>query len=324
MNSIEQYITVQGSRGSIIVTSSGDETSSGLYAMKRLKERNWKAHYGFHGKDSGILTVQNPSSTDTPLEQGSNDMVHNYYLEKAKKSEQLQKDKEVMEDLISLYHAANKSGLMHNRPSQWSKAHGITKMQIVLYNEKQENLRVWPRSSMFTRRLIAADQASVFMAMMSVHISSGLVLHQKTSDHNRSELGIHDHSNEPSSSKLVPKVVPLAVVRLGINPMIQPEPDDLPKDNPELEIAVLRVILFSIHNDEWKSFQCHHQTALRMSMLVKNKRSQDGKDDKDNDKGSKSRSQSMKEQDYNEDKDQEHSSLNDKSNLTDLMKECHQ
>ncbi|GKG46085.1 hypothetical protein Tco_0498531, partial [Tanacetum coccineum] len=48
------------------------------------------------------------------------------------------------------------------------------------------------------------------------------------------------------------------------------------------------------------------------------------KDDKDNDKGSKSRSQSMKEPKpttNNEDKDQEHSSLNDKSNLTDLMKE---
>ncbi|GJV46424.1 hypothetical protein Tco_1430960 [Tanacetum coccineum] len=28
--------------------------------------------------------------------------------------------------------------------------------------------------------------------------------------------------------------------RLGINPMIQPEPEDLPKDNPKLEIAVLR------------------------------------------------------------------------------------
>ncbi|GJU02710.1 hypothetical protein Tco_1113048, partial [Tanacetum coccineum] len=51
-------------------------------------------------------------------------------------------------------------------------------------------------------------QASVFMSMMSVHISSGLVLHQMTSDHNRSELGIQDHSNEQSSSKLVPKVVP--------------------------------------------------------------------------------------------------------------------
>ncbi|GKD07799.1 hypothetical protein Tco_1187484, partial [Tanacetum coccineum] len=41
---------------------------------------------------------------------------------------------------------------------------------------------------------VSADQASVFMAM--------------TSDHNRSELRIQDHSNEQSSSKLVPKVVP--------------------------------------------------------------------------------------------------------------------
>ncbi|GJW38321.1 hypothetical protein Tco_0064166 [Tanacetum coccineum] len=113
---------------------------------------------------------------------------------------------------------------------------------------------------MFKRRLIIADQASVFMEMTYVHISSGLVLHQMTSDHNRSELGIQDHSNEPSSSKLVPKVVPLAnktatsrqelellfhlhiamLRTTGINPMIQPEPEDLPKDNPKLEIAILR------------------------------------------------------------------------------------
>ncbi|GJU47794.1 hypothetical protein Tco_1217349 [Tanacetum coccineum] len=108
----------------------------------------------------------------------------------------------------------------------------------------KEVRKTMPRSSMFKRRLIAADQASVFMAM--------------TSDHNRSELGIHDHSNEPSSSKLVPKVVPLAVKTAtsrqelellfhhhiallrttGINPMIQPEPEDLPKDNPKLEIEM--------------------------------------------------------------------------------------
>ncbi|GKA89303.1 hypothetical protein Tco_0811115 [Tanacetum coccineum] len=47
--------------------------------------------------------------------------------------------------------------------------------------------------------------------MTSVHISSGLVLHQMTSDHNRLELRILVHSNELSSSKRVPKVVPLAV-----------------------------------------------------------------------------------------------------------------
>ncbi|GKG27243.1 hypothetical protein Tco_0402946, partial [Tanacetum coccineum] len=36
----------------------------------------------------------------------------------------------------------------------------------------------------------------------------GLVLYRMTSDHTRSELGIQDHNNEQSSSKLVPKVVP--------------------------------------------------------------------------------------------------------------------
>ncbi|GKB94898.1 hypothetical protein Tco_0981035, partial [Tanacetum coccineum] len=49
------------------------------------------------------------------------------------------------------------------------------------------------------------------LADCTTHPIHCLVLHQMTSDHNRSELGIRDHSNEPSSSKLVPKVVPLAV-----------------------------------------------------------------------------------------------------------------
>ncbi|GJZ54411.1 hypothetical protein Tco_0609296 [Tanacetum coccineum] len=95
-----------------------------------------------------------------------------------------------------------------------------------------------PRTTTTRWRLLKITLQAPFLnvQMMSVHISSGLVLHQMTSDHNRSELGIQDHSNEQSSSKLVPKVV----VRLGINPMIQPEPEDLPKDNPKLEIAVLR------------------------------------------------------------------------------------
>nr|GFB05962.1 hypothetical protein [Tanacetum cinerariifolium] len=37
-----------------------------------------------------------------------------------------------------------------------------------------------------------------------------LMYKMMTSYHNSSELEIHDHSNEPSSSKLVPNVVPLA------------------------------------------------------------------------------------------------------------------
>ncbi|GKC30233.1 hypothetical protein Tco_1037527 [Tanacetum coccineum] len=206
--------------------------------------------------------------------------------------------------------------------------------------------------------------------MMSVHISSGLVLCYITSDHNRSELRIQDHSNEQTSSKLVPKVVPLAVKTATSRQELESlfhhhiamlRTTDIANDihDPVMQCTTLLIhsgfsqqklvsFVMEIHKlsiDISLRDLSSNETALavgdvqilyeiklvttdidmvHMSMLVKDIRSQDGKDDKDNDKGSKSRSQSMKEQDYNEDKDQEHSSLNDKSNLTDLMKECHQ
>ncbi|GJZ00436.1 hypothetical protein Tco_0517865 [Tanacetum coccineum] len=125
-------------------------------------------------------------------------------------------------DIPHIHACKQTLGLSAGTSFNGQKQQRIDITEDVLYNEKQENLKVWllkfliskkpvpewPRSSMLKRRLIAADQASVFMEMMSVHISSGLVLHQMTSDHNRSELGIQDYSNEQSSLKLVPKVVP--------------------------------------------------------------------------------------------------------------------
>ncbi|GKB44203.1 hypothetical protein Tco_0889145 [Tanacetum coccineum] len=88
-----------------------------------------------------------------------------------------------------------------------------------LYNAKKENLRVCSSSlghqcqktfdrSRSSLGLHGNDAPFLNVQMTSVHISSGLVLHQMTSDHNRSELRIQDHNNEQSSSKLVPKVVP--------------------------------------------------------------------------------------------------------------------
>ncbi|GJS10301.1 hypothetical protein Tco_0367097 [Tanacetum coccineum] len=55
-------------------------------------------------------------------------------------------------------------------------------------------------------------EAEHVMTYVLCHAKS-LVLHQMTSDHNRSELGIQDYSNEPSSSEAVTTVVPLAVRR---------------------------------------------------------------------------------------------------------------
>ncbi|GJV15241.1 hypothetical protein Tco_1360564 [Tanacetum coccineum] len=112
--------------------------------------------------------------------------------------------------------------------------------------------------------------------MTSVHNSSGLAPpRQMTSDHNSSELEIHDHSNELSSSKLVPKVVPPAdktatsrqelelLFHHHITMLSSQAVNKSPTHYPCDSARTFRVILFSIHNDEWKSFQCHHQTALR-------------------------------------------------------------
>ncbi|GJS93049.1 retrovirus-related pol polyprotein from transposon TNT 1-94 [Tanacetum coccineum] len=76
-----------------------------------------------------------------------------------------------------------------------------------LYNEKQENLRVWLLKFLISKKPVPE--------------CSSLVLHQMTSDHNRSELGIQDHSNEQSSSKLVPKVVNKYKIRFLFSPLLE-------------------------------------------------------------------------------------------------------
>ncbi|GJX43319.1 hypothetical protein Tco_0259995 [Tanacetum coccineum] len=141
-----------------------------------------------------------------------------------------------------------------------------------LYNAKQENLRVWLLKMLISKKLVpdCSDLAPQRQEMSVENVSSGLVPQgQKASDYDNSDpmpprqnvvpisektdssqQGLNQvHINEQSSSKAgFPKVVSLSKQRQlnihdkRINPMIQPEPKDLPKDNPKLEIAVLRPI----------------------------------------------------------------------------------
>ncbi|GJZ32811.1 retrovirus-related pol polyprotein from transposon TNT 1-94 [Tanacetum coccineum] len=211
------------------VTSSGDETSSGIVSEEEIDKKELEAHYGFMAKIQEVLPAES-SSTDTPLEQdlkaqmqdkniaiselkklienckgkyvetqfdkpsivrqpnaqripkpsvlgkptpfsnspemritqqnfhkirkqavrntnviapgpsrnhpkhlsfqspkefvGSNDMVHNYYLEKAKKSAQLQKDKDVNGNpsMINPARLPNTANGCKPKPRNWQKA----------------------------------------------------------------------------------------------------------------------------------------------------------------------------------------------------------
>ncbi|GKD70105.1 integrase, catalytic region, zinc finger, CCHC-type containing protein, partial [Tanacetum coccineum] len=83
---------------------------------------------------------------------------------------------------------------------------------LVGYSTQSKGYRVYnKRTRLIVESIHLRFDEIKEMSMTSVHNSSGLAPpRQMTSDHNSSELGIHDHSNELSSSKLVPKVVPPA------------------------------------------------------------------------------------------------------------------
>ncbi|GJZ18946.1 hypothetical protein Tco_0555536 [Tanacetum coccineum] len=119
----------------------------------------------------------------------SNDMVHNHYLEEAK-----------------------------------NKTHDIGRNSkpSVMSSARSQSLRWVPTGKIFTSSITKVDSeptnglnddiTNQYECEQTLDVSAGTVNLNAamTSDHNSSELRIHDHNNEPSSLKLVPKVVPSA------------------------------------------------------------------------------------------------------------------
>ncbi|GJT36007.1 hypothetical protein Tco_0926426 [Tanacetum coccineum] len=68
------------------VTSSGDETSSGIISDKEIEKKELEAHYGFMAKIQEVLPTKS-SSTDMPLEQVQNNDENNVFANKRQHSE---------------------------------------------------------------------------------------------------------------------------------------------------------------------------------------------------------------------------------------------
>nr|GEX45725.1 hypothetical protein [Tanacetum cinerariifolium] len=118
----------------------------------------------------------------------SNDKVHNHYLEEAKKKTQ----------------ESNRNSKLSVIPSTRSQSTANVGLKWV------------PIGKLFTSNTTKVDSeptngsnediTNQYECEQTLDVSAVM-----TSDHNSSELRIHDHNNEPSSSKLVPKVVSSAV-----------------------------------------------------------------------------------------------------------------
>ncbi|GJV15418.1 hypothetical protein Tco_1360741, partial [Tanacetum coccineum] len=68
------------------VTSSGDETSSGIVSDEEIEKKELEAHYGFMAKIQEVLPTES-SSTDTPLEQVQNNDEKNVFANERQHSE---------------------------------------------------------------------------------------------------------------------------------------------------------------------------------------------------------------------------------------------
>ncbi|GJU27502.1 hypothetical protein Tco_1166123 [Tanacetum coccineum] len=68
------------------VTSSGDETSSGIVSDEEIDKKELEAHYGFMAKIQEVLPAES-SSTDTPLEQVQNNNEKNVFANERPHSE---------------------------------------------------------------------------------------------------------------------------------------------------------------------------------------------------------------------------------------------
>ncbi|GJT88490.1 hypothetical protein Tco_1070207 [Tanacetum coccineum] len=79
-----QECTVQKVQSS--VTSSGDETSSGIVSEEEIDKKELEAHYGFMAKIQEVLPAES-SSTDTPLEQVQNNDENNVFANERQHSE---------------------------------------------------------------------------------------------------------------------------------------------------------------------------------------------------------------------------------------------
>ncbi|GJX92126.1 hypothetical protein Tco_0345452 [Tanacetum coccineum] len=118
----------------------------------------------------------------------SNDMVYNHYLEEARKKTQ-QKGRNSEPSVMP----SARSQSITNVGLRWVPTGKIFTSSTTKVNSEP------PNGS-------NKDIYNPYECKQTLDVSA-----EMTSNHNSSELGIQDHNNEPSSSTLVPKVVPPAV-----------------------------------------------------------------------------------------------------------------
>nr|GEW20518.1 hypothetical protein [Tanacetum cinerariifolium] len=186
------------------------------YLSKEREAASAKPHHMIASSNSRI-------SSSNMSKFSSNDMVHNHNLEEAKKKtqERSRNSEPSLMPSARTKSTANGSKPMPRRNTQTSRNWPASKNSFVTTKtlpiaEHSRNSRNFSDSKHF---ICSTCQKCVFSANHDSCVTKFLKegfkefssdVQAMTSDHNSLELGLHDHSNEQSSSKLVSDVVPPA------------------------------------------------------------------------------------------------------------------
>ncbi|GJZ20430.1 hypothetical protein Tco_0557020 [Tanacetum coccineum] len=168
-----------------------------------------------------IASSESRNSSKNTLRFSSNDMVHNHYLEEAKKKTQ-ERSRNSRPSVMS--YAKSQSTTNGSKPkprinTQTSRNWPTSKNSKIF---KAVGLRWVPTRKIFTSSTTKVDSeptnglnediTNQYKCEQTLDVSAGTLNLSAvmTSDHNSSELEIYDHNIEPSSSKLILNVVPSA------------------------------------------------------------------------------------------------------------------
>nr|GEZ69331.1 hypothetical protein [Tanacetum cinerariifolium] len=199
------------------------------YLLEEREAASAKPHHMIVSSNSRI-------SSKNMTRFSSNDMVHNHYLEEAKKrTQECSRNSEpnlVWKPTSKIFktvdlrwvptrkifassttkvdieppNGSNADITNQNKCEQTLDVSAITLdlSASTSFNPKKEGIRVWLLKRQISHK---PGLLGIFITVQSSNFNT-IDVQAMTSNHNSSELELHDHNNEQSSSKLVPKVVP--------------------------------------------------------------------------------------------------------------------
>ncbi|GJY68409.1 hypothetical protein Tco_0471391 [Tanacetum coccineum] len=298
-----------------------------------------------------------------------NDIVHNHYLEEAKKKTQERGRNSRPSVMPSAKSQSTTNGSKPKPRNNTQTSRNWPASKKVLWKPtgkifKTVGLRWIPTRKIFTSSTTKVDSeptngsnddiTNQYECKQTLDVSAASYLRNQgfkefsfdgqvmTSDHNSSELGIYDHNNEPSSSKLVPKVVPpadktatsrqelellfhhhitmLSTVAILMLPRLEDPTNTLSWTSPIKSWKPCQGDSLNLPDHRHKIARRQRRSRWKDKDL---KTSYIKTKSKDNVKGSRLKIAKHEGTSLQRRQTQRSQELNDKSNLIDLTKECH-